>query len=411
MAEFLVLGAGMVGVSTALALQSQGHAVTLIDRRDPGRETSFGNAGFIQVEAAEPYALPHDLRTLLGYVSGRSNDVVWSPTAVLRQAGALLGYYVTSGRRRHRALSVHYAALTLRAAEDHAPLIAASGSANLIARDGYHVVYHSPRRFEAAAKDFERITSSYGRLGRVLDGNAYLAEEPALLRPPAGAVHWQQSWTCADPGGLTAAYATLFEARGGRIMAGDALTLAQEGSGWHVTTTEGPVSAAQVVVALGPWSPELLKRFGYHIPMVFKRGYHGHFEAPAQPRTPVMDNAYGVVLSPMRAGLRVATGAALVDLNAPQDPRQLERGVEGARRLFAIGARKPETQWHGTRPCMPDMLPVVGAAPRHPGMWFHFGHGHQGFTLGPTTSALLLEAIEHRTSPLLEAISPAARRY
>ncbi|ANT62575.1 amino acid dehydrogenase [Salipiger sp. CCB-MM3] len=409
MAEILVLGAGMVGVSTALALQARGHAVQLLDRGAPGRETSFGNAGVIQTEAAEPYAMPRDPRVILAMMTGRSNDLTWSLRGLAGMAPALWSYFRNSAPTRHAALSQTYARLTSRAAQDHQPLIEAAGCDNLIARDGMAQIYRDPRAFERDATDAERIAARYGPRFCTFDGASYRREDPALQAEPAGVLLWSDTWSCSSPGGLVAAYAALFERRGGRILGGDAESLAQDGSGWTVATADGPLAAQHVVIALGPWAPRLLRRFDYRIPMVLKRGYHGHFQTNQTPRRPIVDMDNGVVASPMQTGLRIATGAALVAHDAPADLRQLERGRRALGDMLQIGPRITEPQWSGTRPCMPDMLPMVGAAPRHPGMWFHFGHGHQGFTLGPTTAEVLATSLEDGEDELTRALSPARR--
>jgi D-amino-acid dehydrogenase len=408
MVEIVVLGAGMVGVSTALALQATGHDVTIVDRTSPGRETSFGNAGVIQVEAAEPYPLPRDIASQIRIGLGRTNDVFWRPFGLLGMAPALFSYLRHSAPARHKTIAKTYAALTSRASRDHQPLIEAANAQNMISREGLGCLYRDARAFDDAAKDAERVRSTYGVTSRILGGAEYRAEEPALTRTPAGVVHWDQSWSCSDPGALTQAYAALFTRRGGRILTGDAATLAQSGASWSVMAGEGPVEAEQAVVALGPWSPQLLNRFGYRIPMVYKRGYHGHYAMPVALRRPFLDAANGVVAASMRQGLRITTGAALVKQDAPADIRQLDHGRRSVGELLDLGDRVEEKQWFGTRPCLPDMLPMVGPAPRHKGLWFNFGHGHQGFTLGPTTALLLSQAMAGNDA-VVRDLEPAAR--
>jgi D-amino-acid dehydrogenase len=144
-----------------------------------------------------------------------------------------------------------------------------------------------------------------------------------------------------------------------------------------------------VVVALGPWSADLLKPFGHDFPMVRKRGYHAHYRAPQALRAPVMDTEFGYVLAPMAAGMRITTGAHLARFDVPAAYGQLDRAEAAARQLMDLGERVEDTPWHGTRPCMPDMLPVIGPSLNHPGLWMNFGHGHQGFTLGPATADVL----------------------
>ncbi|MBE3636802.1 NAD(P)/FAD-dependent oxidoreductase [Mangrovicoccus algicola] len=404
MTEFVVLGAGMVGVSTALALQARGHAVTLLDRRSPGRETSFGNAGILQAEAAEPYALPLDARSLGGILLGRTNDVTWTAGAVARSAPALLRYARNSLPARHREISRTYARLTGRATRDHAPLIAAAGAEDLIARDGFAELYRDPAAFAAAEAGAARLSARWGLRHRSLDGAAWRREEPALTADPAGVIHWLDSWSCRDPGALTAAYARLFETRGGRIARGDAADLAQTATGWQA----GGVTAEQAVVALGPWSPQLLRRLGYRIAMVRKAGCHGHFRMPVPLRRPFLDAGAGVVAAQMRQGLRITTGAALVAGAPRADLRQLEHGRRSLAGILPLGRRIEEGQWSGTRPCLPDMLPLVGPAPRHHGLWFNFGHGHQGLTLGPTTAEILAALAEDGKAGY-EPLIPAGR--
>ncbi|MBP0615096.1 NAD(P)/FAD-dependent oxidoreductase [Jiella mangrovi] len=407
MADVIVLGAGMVGVTSALALQARGRSVLLIDRREPGRETSYGNAGIIQAEAVEPYAMPRDLATLFQIALNRDNSVRYSLRAVPGVAASLARYFWHSAPNRHRAISAAYSKLAERATTDHAPLIAAAGADNQIKREGFRQAYRSEAAFDAAWTEAERLQRDYGVGARRISGPDLAAAEPVLMRPLAGAVHWTDSWTSSNPGGLVTAYAELFERRGGTIATGDAMSLRPDGKGWRVETTDGPVSAQAAVVALGPWSPDLLGPFGYRIHMVKKRGYHAHYACEPSLNLPLMDVANGAVLSPMKDGLRIATGAELTAMGAPSAPRQLAVAETAVRELLPLGNRVEDTPWHGTRPCLPDMLPLVGEAPRHPGLWMNFGHGHQGFTLGPTTAALLADAMDGAEDRLARMLAPA----
>ncbi|NVK33609.1 MAG: FAD-binding oxidoreductase [Rhodobacteraceae bacterium] len=416
MRETIVLGAGMVGVSTALALQARGHAVTLVDRRGAGEETSHGNAGIIQAEAAEPYAIPRDVKTLMRYALGRSNDVTYDLASMARMLPALASYFRFSAPAKHHEIAKTYAQLIARSTSTHEPLIQASGADNLIRRDGFAMVLRDDAEFEASAREAERLKTLYGIQSQTFDGASYRREEPALITPIGGAVVWPNTWTCSDPGGLTKAYAQLFEKQGGRFLTGDASSLKQTsagraggGSAWQVDTEEGPITATDAVIALGPWAPELLKRFGYGVKMVLKRGYHGHFQASLSPRRPFLDKTNSVVLSPMTNGLRMTSGAALVAQNAPSNPVQLDRAISNVREILDIGAPTQDAIWVGHRPCLPDMLPLAGRAPKHDGLWFHFGHGHQGFTLGPATSDVLLDAMDGRTDAITTALDPRYR--
>ncbi len=137
MADFVVLGAGIVGISTALALIERGHSVTVLDRREPGRETSYGNAGIIQREAAEPYHITHHLPTLIKYGLGQTNDIVYHWRDLPKLLPALLSYYRYSSPASHARISRLYNKLIVHSTDDHQPLIEAAGADNLIRRNGF----------------------------------------------------------------------------------------------------------------------------------------------------------------------------------------------------------------------------------------------------------------------------------
>ena len=178
----------------------------------------------------------------------------------------------------------------------------------------------------------------------------------------------------------------LLTRRGRNVVLGNISDLRLAGAGWQVTGHE----ADRVVICLGPWSPELMARFGYRVPMVRKRGFHRHCHRAAARRRPVVDTDHGVVPSPMRAGLRMTSGAALVSPEAPASPVQQARGETALRGRMGLGPRAAPEPWFGHRPCpcLPDMLQQKGPLPQQARLWVNFGHGHQGFTLRPTTGTL-----------------------
>ncbi len=385
----VVLGAGMVGLGTALALQQRGHAVTLVDRKPPGRETSYGNAGIIQREAVEPYAFPRDLSKLLKIATGQSNDANYHLDALWSLLPPLARYWYASAPARYAVIAQAYSRLIAQSIEAHRPLIAAAGAEDLVNRGGWRQVYRGVADFAATADAAQALARQHGLDVAVLDGAALAAAEPALCSPLAGGIHWRDPWSISDPGELVARYATLFQQRGGRFVHGDALSLRPQGSGWCVRTDDGPLEAERMVVALGPWADTLIRPMGYRLPLFVKRGYHRHYATPLRLNMPMLDVDNGVMLAPMSRGLRLTTGAEFARLGAPPTPVQLQHAEGSTRRLIALGDPVETEPWLGARPCTADMKPVIGPAPRHAGLWFNFGHSHQGFTLGPATGQLL----------------------
>ncbi|MBV8663966.1 MAG: FAD-binding oxidoreductase, partial [Hyphomicrobiales bacterium] len=151
--------------------------------------------------------------------------------------------------------------------------------------------------------------------------------------------------------------------------------------------------AGETVVALGAWSSDVAAAFGYYLPLGVKRGYHMHYapQAGAVLNRPVLDLEKGYVITPMARGIRLTTGAEFARRDDPPSNRHLDRVEPFGRELFPLAERRDPAPWLGRRPCLPDMAPVIGPAPRHKGLWFDFGHQHLGLTLGPVSGALLAQ--------------------
>ena len=392
-ADVMVLGAGIVGVSVAVHLQKRGFAVALVDRRGPGEETSFGNAGLIQSEGVFPYGFPHDFGALARYAMNNTTDAHYHVRALPRLAPFLARYWLSSRPTRHAAIARRYAPLIRRSVPEHLELAEEAGAMHLIRRRGWIKLFRSAAAFGVALQEAEALKREFGVGFAALDAPALADKEPHLNGGLVGGLHWTDPASVTDPHALTIAYVGLFERLGGKFLTGDAMTLDTAGRGWRVTTEAGPLGAGQAVVALGPWSDTLFRRLGYRVPFAVKRGYHMHYEAVGNAvlNHTVLDLERGYLLAPMAQGIRLTTGAEFADRDAPKTPVQMERAEPVATTLFPLGRRLDPEPWMGSRPCTPDMMPVIGPAPRHGGLWFTFGHAHHGLTLGPVTGRLVAE--------------------
>ena len=391
--DVLVLGAGIVGVCVALHLQRRGCSVVLVDRQEPGRGTSFGNSGIIQSEAAYPHAFPRSVADLRRIAGNRAIDVAYHPVALPGLASPLLRYWWNSQPERYlKAVSGH-SRLIATCLNEHMALARDAGVTDLLRQIGYLRVFGNETALQAGLAEAERARREFGIGYAALDPAQLAGAEPHLTPGKLGAVHWTDPYSVSDPHALTLAYAGLFQASGGTIGFGDAASLEQTGSGWRVQTAGGPVQAAAAVVALGAAAVSVTKRFGYAPPLFGKRGYHMHYalQGNAVLHRPVVDNDSGFVLVPMRRGVRLTTGVEFAQADSAASPVQLERAEPVARRLLPVAERIDEAPWMGVRPCIPDMLPVIGKAPGTQDLWCAFGHAHQGLTMGPSTGRLLAE--------------------
>jgi len=411
--DTIVLGAGMVGVSIALHLQKRGRKVALIDRRGVAEETSYGNAGIIQSEANEPYMFPRrEWGKILAYALNRTSEANLHYSALPRILMPMLRFYLASTPEKTAAAARAVVALARHCVSEHEALATEASAMALLRRTGYLVLHRDQAALDADIQKRDRIMREYGVPSEPLDAAGVRRLEPHLHGQFTGGMHITDPVSVADPGGLGKAYGDLFVKRGGTLLRGEARTLKRTPTGWEVQTAIGPVTAGEAVVALGPWADVVLSPLGIKLPLFVKRGYHMHYRATgnASLGRPVIDAANGYALAPMMSGIRLTTGAEFALRDAPPTPVQLAKVEPKARELFPLADRTEPDAWLGRRPCLPDMLPVIGPATGHPNLWLAFGHQHWGFTLGPVTGRLIAEMMTG-ASPLTDPTPYRMNRF
>lgn len=411
-AEVAVVGAGMVGVAIALELKRRGRKVTLIDRREPGRETSFGNAGVISPSSFIPFNHPGLWRTLPRLLGNRSAELHYHPAYVARHLGWALGFLRRANRADAEATGEALHPLIMLSLEEHRRLLQEAGESGRLRETGWLHLYRSGAGFERAKPQRETL-ARFGVRTEVL-GPAALADLEPHLKPVFPRALWLKDAASVDnPGAVVTAYARRFTERGGRIVQVEVADLERSGDRWVVIGAGGQrIEADDVVVALGPWSGTFLARQGLRVPLAYERGYHMHYgaEGNAILGRPVLDVAGAYLLTPMEQGLRLTTGVELGERDAPPSPAQLGMAEASARTAFPLAARLQPEPWLGRRPTLPDSRPIIGRAPGRPGLWLAFGHQHIGFMTGPGTAALL-GALMTGDAPPLDPAPFRAERF
>ncbi len=395
--DAIVLGAGIVGVSTAMHLQRRGKDVALVDRRPPGEEASAGNSGLVVREMFLPLTVPGDLKTLADYALNRSIAVRVQPSFV----PAILPWLLKV--RRHScgpAIDRFAGAMAVPARyayAEHKVLADQADARNYYRETGWIRLYRTAEGF-AATEELCHQARVHGLDYKVYGPQDLGNVEPDLRPVFHKAMHFTDTVSVSDPGAVTKAFAAAFYNSGGSMVIGDAASLGEEEGLWHIDTSEGTIEARCVVIALGAWSSDVLERLGYRYPFAVMRGYHRHLAAEGAARLsrPVVDVENGFVLAPMTAGIRITSGLEFAHRDAPPDAAQIDAALSIARHLFPLGEALEEHPWMGSRPSLPDSLPMIGPAPRHRGLWINTGHGQYGFTLGPFSGRLLADRIGGR---------------
>jgi D-amino-acid dehydrogenase len=408
-ADVAVLGAGIVGVSAAYAARQRGLSVVLVDRREPGSETSYGNAGVLSSGSISPLNNPSLWRALPKYLSNRHPALRWDPVWAARNSGWVFRFLAnaTNSRLRPRATALH--GLIGASLKLHREWIVQAGAAARIRETGWLKTWRSDA--VATAKLEQALLAEYGIASELLDRQAISALEPDIVPVyKVGLLHTQTA-SVDSPGSVVKAYARMLEGSGGEIRQSDIKAIVPEADGWRVMLADGAISARHVVVALGPWSADILRPLGYRVPLAFERGYHREFKPnPARSlQRPIHDADGSFLMTPMEQGIRVTSGVELTDRDAPSSFAQIDAVVPLARGVVEFGDAVGDI-WRGARPTLPDSLPMIGPAPRHSGLWLAFGNQHIGFTTGPATGAAIAAMIGGAPPPF-DATPFAPGRY
>ena len=402
-----VIGAGIIGVTTASYLQRDGHTVTLVDERPPGEYCSFGNAGILSPGSCVPLALPGVLRQVPGYLADPLGPLALRWSYLPKALPWLLRFVAASDIRHVEKIADDLRALLVQTFDAYDPLVRAAGVTELIHRSGYVVAYSSRAALAGDALAW-RLRRERGVVTNELDRGELLARVPGLAPHfTAGLFLHDHGW-CANPGRLTQALAAQFVRDGGALLQRKVLAVERDGeSAGALLTDAGRLPVETLVLCAGAHSRAFAAQLGDDVPLEAERGYHVTYSDPGlQLAMPVMLPEHKCFVTPMEMGVRIAGQSEFAGLDAPPDDRRADRLAAVMQKVFPGTRDTDSTRWMGRRPSMPDSLPVIGRATHCANAWYAFGHGHVGLCGGAPSAKLLADLIAGRPP----AIDPAPYR-
>ena len=404
-----VIGAGIVGVSTAIWCLRDGHDVILIDKKGPAEGASFGNGGVLASCAVVPVTVPGILKKAPRMLFD-SNQPLFLKWSYLPKLAPWLRQYL----KHSTADAVHARAKAMTAiigdsVADHQALAAGTGAEKWIKPSDYLYVYKDRAQFEADAFGW-KVRAENGFEWETLEGSALTDFDPCFAPSIGFGVKMENHGRISDPGEYVKALAAYAEAQGARLIIAEVSDILREhGAVTGVRAGGENIACDAVVLATGAWSGPLAERLGIKAPLESERGYHLELVEPSvMPRTPVMIAKGKFVVTPMEGRLRLAGVVEFGGLDAPRSQLPFQLLQRGIRAAIPGLKWKATRKWMGHRPSIVDSLPLIGEAPRVKGAYLGFGHDHVGLTGGPKTGRLLAQLVSGRNPNIdLTPYSPA----
>lgn len=389
--DVIVIGAGVVGLSAALALQARGLAVTVIDREGPAAGASAGNAGAFAFTDILPLASPGILRKAPGWLLDPLGPLSVPPAYALKIAPWMYRFWRACSPARVAASTAAQTALMDLSKAELESFLAATGTLPMLRKDGNLQVYEGEAEFRASLPGWA-AREAHGIDFRHLTAEEFPDVQPGLDRRFIHGTFTPGWYSIADPKLYTLALAERFRAGGGRIERGEAVALGGDG---EVRLASGAsLNAGHVIVAAGAFSHRLARTIGERIPLETERGYNTTLPPDAfDLRTQITFGGHGFVITRLSTGIRVGGAVELGGLDLAPNFRRSEAMLTKAR-AFLPGL-KPEggVQWMGFRPSLPDSLPAIGRARATPRVIYAFGHGHLGLTQSAGTARLVADLV------------------
>lgn len=392
--QVTIIGAGIVGICCALSLQDRGIAVRLIDRGEPGQETSFGNAGVVSPWSVIPQAVPGIWKSIPRMLLDPKSALSVRASFWPRMVPWGLRFLRQSGEKSVRDISDAMELLCRPSIDLYRRHLQSTGHEDLIVDSNYIHAFRQPDQADLNALGYAIRKEKGGQLERI-DGAELRRIEPALSTDFKAAILIKGQARITSPGRVGAVLAEKARRQGAEFVRTEVTKLSRTEDGlWHLATPDGPLHADTIVMAAGVWSTELLKPLGLSVPLVAERGYHVQFPTPsAVLENSVMDVDAKVVASSMQDGLRVAGTAEFANVDAPPDPRK-QALLTAQARAMVPDLNTTDTQfWMGRRPSFPDSLPAIGPVDGHTGLFSAFGHSHYGLMMAPKTGELLADLV------------------
>ncbi|WBU63734.1 NAD(P)/FAD-dependent oxidoreductase [Paracoccus aerodenitrificans] len=388
--DVIVIGAGVIGLSSALALQARGLSVTVLDREGPAAGASAGNASCFAFSEIAPLASPATLLKAPKWLLDPLGPLTIPPAYALKIAPWMARFAAASMPHRVRHSTDAQTALIDLARSELEPFLAANGHSHMLRKYGNLQPYESESEFRATLPVWQ-ARERHGFEFRHLTRAEMDEIQPGLAPRFISGTFTPAYWSISDPKDYTLALAARFTERGGLIHQAEVTALRIDGDTVRIDDT---YQAGQVVLAAGAFSHRIARSLGDRIPLETERGYNTTLPPGAVDlRIQITFGGHGFMVTKLDTGIRVGGAVELGGLDAPPNYKRAEAMLKKAKAFLPDLNTEGGRQWMGFRPSLPDTLPVIGPSGAGPRVTYAFGNGHLGLTQSAGTARLVADLV------------------
>ena len=393
----IVIGSGITGVSCAEELRRSGAKVTLIDRVEAGdpAQTSFGNAGILAREGIMPIANPSMLKMIPQILLSPSSPVYLKWSYLAKFSPWAVKFIMNGTKPKALPIILALNELIYDTVENHIQLSKNTDAARFIEKGDMTLLYRNRKQF-SSDKFANRARSDLGITWEELSRDKLLDRDPHISKLYQFGLAYKNHGWITNPAAYVSSLAKHFQKNGGKILIGEVTKI----NGNNVELKDGNIlKAKNIVLATGAWSKNLATQLGHNIPLQAERGYHLSLKNASHmpPNTYLItDKKFG--LTPMDGFLRCAGQSEFAPLEMPPNPKAIKNLRKFLFRFYPKLEYESETIWQGTRPTLPDSLPMIGRSSKNTSVVFAFGGQHLGLTMGPKVGKMVRDIIFERQS-------------
>ena len=394
MKTVVVVGAGIVGISSAIWLQRSGYRVIVVDRFGPASGASHGNAGVLAAGSIMPIPSPSLIKKLPFMLLSSNSPLFIKISYFPKLLPFIWGYLSHSSAKSVEKYAKAMTPLIHDSVQQHMSLAKGTEAEEFIKEVDYCFGYETERDF-LLDHPVWNLRRRLGFKSEICQGSEFTKFDPFYKGLFDVVVRCKNHGKISDPGKYIKALSNHFIAQGGDLVISNVQDIQLQGQNSVRTIIDGDkITSDKVIIASGAWSKNLITKFGLKIPLESERGYHIEFTKPQlYPKVPMMVTSKKFVITPMNGRVRAAGLVEFAGLKAGsrQGPIKLLRTQ--MKNLFPNLKYEEAIEWLGHRPALTDSLPMLGHIDKEKRLFLAFGHQHLGLTAGAKTGRIVSDLI------------------